>query len=130
MARKGHGWAVTPAFGVLLWIATWVVPGATASAQAPGIGGEKPGAFQACLDGRAKAWIDAKVELVVNEDPDMGAINDASVAQWAAQAIKECGAKGAGADAASELQFMKYMSRWRDHIYMAANEIRRRSRPD
>ena len=130
MARKGHAWAGTPALGVLLWIAAWVVPGAAASAQAPGIGWEKQGAFQACLDGRTKAWIDAKVELVVNEDPDMGAINDASVAQWATQAIKECGVKGAGADAASELQFMKYMSRWRDHIYMAANEIRRRSRPD
>jgi hypothetical protein len=130
MTRKGHGRAVTPAFGVLLWVATSIVPGAVVSAQAPGIGWEKQGTFQACLDGRARAWIAAKVELVVNEDPDMGAINDASVAQWATQAIKECGNKGAGADAASELQFMRYMSRWRDHIDVAANEIRRRSRPD
>jgi hypothetical protein len=130
MTLKGYGWAVAPALGVLLWITACIVPGAAASAQASGIGWEKQGTFQACLDGRAKAWIAAKVELVVNEDPDMGAINDASVAQWAAQAIKECGDKGAGADAASELQFMKYMSRWRDHIDVAANEIRRRSRPD
>jgi len=70
------------------------------------------------------------VELVVNEDPDMGAIDDTAVAEWATQAIKECADKTAGGDPASELRFMKYMSHWRDHIYAAASEIRSRSRPD
>ena len=130
MTRKERGWAATPAIGVLLWITVWIVPGTIDPAQAAGIAWEKQGAFQTCLDGKARAWIGAKVELVVNEDPDMGAIDDAAVAQWATQAIKECGDKSAGADAASELQFMRYMAHWRDHIYTAANEIRRRARPD
>jgi hypothetical protein len=103
---------------------------AAVPASAAGIGWEKPGAFQACLDGKAKAWIGAKVELVVNDDPDMGAINDTAVAQWATDALKECAGKTAAADPGSELAFMKYMARWRDHIYAAADEIRRRNRPD
>lgn len=126
MTRKEHGWAVTAAIGALLWIAA----GADVPAQAAGVGWEKQGAFQACLDGKANAWIGAKVELVVNEDPQMGAIDDAAVAQWATQAIKDCGDKSPEGDQGSELQFMKYMAHWRDHIYTAANEIRRRSRPD
>ena len=130
MTRKERGWAATPAIGILLWSTVWIVPGTIDPAQAAGIAWEKQGAFQKCLDGKARAWIGAKVELVVNEDPDMGAINDAAVAQWATQAIKECGDKIAGADPASELQFMRYMAHWRDHIYTAASEIRRRARPD
>jgi hypothetical protein len=126
MTRKEHGWAVAPAIGVVVWIAA----AGPAPAQAAGISWERPGAFQACLDGKANAWIDAKVELVVNEAPEMGAIDDNAVAQWATQAIKECGDKTAAGDPASELQFMKYMAHWRDHIYAAATEIRRRSRPD
>jgi hypothetical protein len=131
MTRKEHGWAVTSAAGVLLWCTVSIFAGASAPAQAAGIGWEKRGgAFQACLDGKAQAWIGAKVELVVNEDPEMGAIDDAAVAQWATQALKECAVKAAGADAASEQQFRKYMAYWRDHIYAAANEIRSRARPD
>lgn len=118
------------AAGVLLWSNISIFAGASAPAQAAGIGWEKRGgAFQACLDGKAQGWIGAKVELVVNEDPEMGAIDDAAVAQWATQALKECAEKAAG-DAASEQQFMKYMAYWRDHIYAAANEIRSRARPD
>jgi hypothetical protein len=127
VTRNEHGLAATAAIGALLWIVT----GAAAPTLAAGIDWEKQGAFQACLDGKAKAWIGAKVELVVNEDPEMGAIDDAAVAQWATLAIKDCGDKAPGAaDQASELQFMKHMAHWRDHIYAAANEIRRRSRPD
>ena len=130
MTRKEHGWAVASAAGVLLWSNISIFAGASAPAQAAGIGWEKRGgAFQACLDGKAQGWIGAKVELVVNEDPEMGAIDDAAVAQWATQALKECAEKAAG-DAASEQQFMKYMAHWRDHIYAAANEIRSRARPD
>jgi hypothetical protein len=132
MTRKERGWAATSAAGVLLWVAASIVPGGAVPAHAAGgIAWEKHGgAFQACLDDKAKAWIAAKVELVVNEDPDMGAIDDATVAQWATQALKECADKAAGADPASELQFMRHMSRWRDHIYAAASEIRGRARPD
>ncbi len=129
MARREHGWGAASAVGALLWVAAWMVPGGIVPAQGAGIGWEKQGAFQACLDGKAKAWIGAQVELVVNEDPEMGAIDDNAVAHWATQAIKECGEKTA-ADAASELQFMTYMAHWREHIYTGANELRRRARPD
>lgn len=104
--------------------------GEVASAQAAGIGWDNPNAFQACLEAKARAWIGAKVELVVNDDPDMSAIDDTSVAEWATGTLKECGAKATGSDPASELRFMKYMAHWRDHIYTAADEIRRRVRPD
>jgi hypothetical protein len=126
MWRSRRRQALAASAGVLLWAAV----AGTVSAQAAGIGWEKPGAFQACLDGKAKAWIDAKVELVVNDDPDMGAIDDTAVAEWATHALKECAAKARGGDPASELQFMKYMAHWRDHIYKAADEMRRRNRPD
>ena len=126
MSRRFQGWALSAAI-----CAAATIAGAGAGpAQAAGIGWEKQGAFQTCLDAKAKAWIDAKVELVVNDDPDMGAISDTAVAQWATQALKECGEKTAAADPAAEVQFMRYMARWRDHIYAAANEILRRSRPD
>ena len=128
MSRKEHGWAAAPAIGVLLWIAV-------GSPRSPRAGGGhrlgEAGRLPACLDAKAKAWIGAKVELVVNDDPDMGAIDDAAVAR-----VGDAGAEGAArprraaADAASELQFMRYMAHWRDHIYTAAEEIRRRGRPD
>lgn len=119
-------WALASSAGVLAWAAV----AGNAPASAAGIGWEKQGAFQACLDARAKAWIDAKVELVVNDDPDMGAIDDRGVAEWATGALKECATKAPGGDPASERLFMKYMAHWRDHIYKAADEIRRRGRPD
>ncbi|MBO0766065.1 MAG: hypothetical protein J2P50_15960 [Hyphomicrobiaceae bacterium] len=126
MWRSERGWALASSVGVLVWA---VVLGDVPAAAA-GIDWQKPGAFQACLDAKAKAWIDAKVELVVNDDPNMGAIDDAAVAEWATRALRECGAKASGGDPASEQQFMKYMAHWRDHIYKAADEIRRRGRPD
>ena len=126
MRRNAYRWAV-PA-GLLVWAA------AVASdnhAQAAGIAWEKQGAFQTCLDAQAKSWLDAKVELVVNDDPAAGQMDDASVATWAADALKGCATKAAGsADAASEQQFVRYMAHWRDHIFAAADEIRRRGRPD
>jgi hypothetical protein len=129
MTRRERGWAVAPAIAALLWSAASI--GSAVPAQAAGIGWDKKGgAFQACLDDKTKAWLGAKVELVVNDDPDMGAIDDASVAQWAAQTLKECADKAGGADPGSERQFMRHMSQWRDHIHKGANEIRRRTQPD
>ncbi|HEX6000562.1 MAG TPA: hypothetical protein VFZ16_14385 [Hyphomicrobiaceae bacterium] len=124
MTRDACKWVMA---GALMWSA---MTGATA-ANAAGIGWEKQGALQACLDAEIKRWLDARVELVVNEDPTAGDINDAKVAQWATQALKGCTAKAGGAaDASSEQHFMKYMAHWREHIFNAANEIRRRGRPD
>ena len=71
------------------------------------------------------------VELVVNEDPAASEINDAAVAAWTAETLKGCASKaGATADPASEQQFVKHMAYWREHIFKAADEIRRRGQPD
>ena len=126
MRRNAYRWAAVPA-GLLVWTAA--VAG-DSPAQAAGIAWEKQGAFQTCLDAQAKSWLDAKVELVVNDDPAAGQMDDASVATWAADALKGCTTKAGGADAASEQQFVRYMAHWRDHIFAAADEIRRRGRPD
>lgn len=112
----------------MIWAAAVANDGA---AQASGIGWEKRGAFETCLDAEAKAWLQARVELVVNEDPAAGQVDDAGVATWAAGALKSCAGKAGGAaDAGSEQVFMRYMAHWRDHIFKAADEIRRRNRPD
>jgi hypothetical protein len=127
MRRNSYRWAAA-SIGLFVWAAAIANDSV---AQAAGIGWEKQGAFQTCLDAQAKAWLDAKVELVVNDDPNAGAINDAAVATWAVGALKECATKaGATPDPASEQQFVKYMAHWHEHIFKAADEIRRRGRPD
>jgi hypothetical protein len=126
MRRNAYRWAALPT-SLLVWAAA--VAG-DRTAQAAGIAWEKRGTFQTCLDAQAKSWLDAKVELVVNEDPAVSEMNDTAVATWAADAIRGCATKAGSADAASEQQFMRYMAHWRDHIFTAADEIRRRGRPD
>jgi hypothetical protein len=127
MTRNAYRWTAAPVC-LILWAAAAASDGA---AQASGIGWEKPGAFESCLDAEAKSWLQAKVELVVNEDPAASEMNDTAVATWATEALKGCAAKaGSAADAASEQLFMRYMAHWRDHIFQAADEIRRRGRPD
>jgi hypothetical protein len=123
--RKAYGWAASAA-GVFVWIA---ITG-TGAGQAAGIGWQTRGALQICLDAQAQKWIDGRVELVVNEDPAAGAIDDAAVAAWATKALESCAAKAGGADPASERQFMAYMAHWREHIFKGVEEIRKRSRPD
>ena len=126
MTRKAYRWAA-----VQVGLLAWAAAAANGSAAlASGIGWEKQGAFQTCLDAETKTWLQTKVELVVNEDPAASEINDSSVATWATDALKGCATKAGGADAASEQQFMRYMAHWRDHIFKAANEIRHKARPD
>jgi hypothetical protein len=126
MTRNAYRWAAAPV-GLLAWVAAAASGGA---ALASGIGWEKRGAFQACLDAEAKTWLQAKVELVVNEDPAGSDISDSSVAAWATNALKGCATKAGGADAASEQQFMRYMAHWRDHIFKGADAVRRKALPD
>jgi hypothetical protein len=126
MTRNAYRWAAVPAG--LFFLAAAVAN--DSAAQAPGITWEKQGPFQTCLDAEAKTWLQAKVEVVVNEDPAASQMSDTSVATWAADALKSCATKAGGADAASEEQFMRYMAHWRDHIFRAADELRRRGRPD
>ena len=126
MRRNAYRWAAVPA-GLLLWTAITN----DGAAQAAGIGWEKPGTFETCLDAAFTSWLGAKVEIVVNDDPAAAQINDAAVAAWTAQALKGCATKaGAAAAPASEQQFVKYMAQWRVHIFKAADAIRLRGRPD
>jgi hypothetical protein len=111
-------------------VLVWAALAGAALAQAAGIGWETRGALQICLEGKAQGWIAAKVELVVNEDPAAGEVDDKAVATWATQALADCAAKAGKADAASEERFMRYMAHWREHIYKGADEIRKRARPD
>jgi hypothetical protein len=128
MTRNAYRWAAAVPVSLFVWAAATI--GNDGAAQAAGIGWEKQGPFQTCLDGEAKTWLDAKVELVVNDDPAASEMGDASVAAWAADALKSCATKVGGGDAGSEQQFIRYMAHWRDHIFKAADEIRRRGRPD
>jgi hypothetical protein len=89
-----------------------------------------PGAFAACLDRQAKAWIEARAALVLNADPAAGDIDDRAVAAWTAQTLATCRAKANRSDGASEQLFARYMAHWREHIDAAVTEVRRRSPPD
>src|SRR5262245_3292801 len=123
MTRNAYRWAAAVPASLFVWAASLVV-GNAGTAQAAGIQWAKQGPFQTCLDGAAKTWLDAKVELVVNDDPAASEMDDPSVAAWAADALKSCATKAGSGDAASEQQFMRYMAHWRDHIFKAADEIR------
>jgi len=103
-----------------------VAPGSAIGAQVA----ERAGAFQTCLDARFQKWVNARAELVVNEDPRAADIDDAVVAKWAAEALGGCRAQVGGADQAVEQNFAKHMSRWREHVYELVRSIQERSRPD
>ena len=69
-------------------------------------------------------------ELIVNEEPKAGDIDDASVAKWAADTLTACRVQAGGGDEASEARFTKHMAQWRQHIYDRVQSIRERIRPD
>jgi len=108
----------------LLWIA------AAGPEAAAGVAWETSGAFETYLEARAKSWIDAKVELVVSDDPAASNLDDLGVAKWTMQALKGCEAQAGRTNSTSEQLFVKYMVHWREHIDAAAEEVRRRLRPD
>jgi hypothetical protein len=91
---------------------------------------ERAGPFQACLEGRFEKWVQSWAELAANEDPRVGNIDDAAVAQWTTHAIDACRAQAGGGDAESEARFGKHMARWRSHIYDLAQSIKQRAGPD
>jgi len=107
----------------------WVVAGCGA-VRAAGIEWDKRGAFEDCLDAQAKGWVRARAELVLNEDPAAGDIDDPAVAAWAAQALSTCETKAGQGNRASEQVFARYMAHWRVHVDAAVTEVRRRSSPD
>lgn len=86
--------------------------------------------LQMCLDSQFETWVNARAELVVNEDPSAGDIDDASVARWAVETMTACRAQAGGPDQAAEAQFTKRAARWHQHIYDRVQSIRELTRPD
>jgi hypothetical protein len=91
---------------------------------------EQAGPFQACLEQSFEKWVQARAELVLNEDPQAGDIDDVAVAQWTVQTVQACRARAGGGDEESAERFAKHMARWRAHIYDLVQSIRQRVRPD
>jgi hypothetical protein len=98
--------------------------------RAKGIDWNAPGAFAACLDAEAKAWIEARAELVLNDDAAAGQVDDAAVAAWALRTLSACEAKARRRDREAEQLFVRYMAHWHEHIDAAVAAARRRSPPD
>jgi hypothetical protein len=88
------------------------------------------GALESCLQTSVGKWVQAQAELQVNEDPAASKIDDAEVAAWTNAALDSCRKQvGTGSKAAEEV-FMRYMTRWRDHVFDLASSIRRRGQSD
>ena len=119
---RWHGALLT--FAVLLAVAA-----GPPAAQAAPIW-ERAGPFQACLEGRFEKWVGARAELVVNDDPSAGQIDDAAVAQWTTETLGACRAQSGGGDPESEARFTKHMAHWHQHIYDLAQSIRQKAGPD
>lgn len=91
---------------------------------------ETKGAFEVCLEGTADAWLRVQAELLVNDDPAAGQLDDQAVAGWTVQALAQC-KTGAGTEVpASTERFAKYMAQWRQHIYDLAAGIRQKGGAD
>ena len=114
--------------GVLLTCAAFLTAMAGSATGAPIW--ERAGPFQACLEGRFETWVNARVELIVNEEPKAGDIDDTSVATWAVETLAACRIQAGGGDEASEARFTKHMAQWHQHIYDRVQSIRERVRPD
>lgn len=113
--------------GVMLgWAAVLAV---MASANASSIA-ERAVPLQACLEGRFETWVNGRAELVVNEDPKAGDVDDAAVAAWMLATVGSCRAQAGGGDQGVEARFTKRVAQWRQHIYDRAQNIRELARPD
>jgi hypothetical protein len=91
---------------------------------------DKKGAYEACLEGNLDAWLKAQAELLVNEDPAAGKLDEQAVAAWAAQVLARCKASAGSEVAESTDRFAKYVARWRQHIYDLAADIRQKGGSD
>lgn len=111
---------------MLGWAAVLAV---MASANASSIA-ERAVPFQACLEGRFETWVNGRAELVVNEDPKAGDVDDAAVAAWTLETMGACRAQAGGGDKDAEARFTKRVAQWRQHIYDRAQSIRELARPD
>lgn len=100
------------------------------AARAAPITWERQGTFEACLETSLNEWLQRQAELVINEDPAAGRVDDAAVASWTADTLALCRARAGNADAGSENRFTSHMVRWRNHIYDLASSIRQKGMSD
>lgn len=110
---------------VLVVSASWFV-----SAKAVPIAWDRKGAFEACLENRLEAWLAKQAELQVAEDPAVANLDDAAVAAWTIETLKQCRATSPAADQASEDKFTKHVAQWRRHIYDLAADLRKKGQSD
>jgi hypothetical protein len=117
-----------------LWIAAAVsaatVVGASLAEAAGITWGDRPGVFERCLEARMDAWINARVALIVNEDPSAGDVDDLDVALWAVTALQGCEEQAGHGNQTSEGRFARHMAHWREHIYSITQAVRSRTGTD
>jgi hypothetical protein len=118
-----------PRGGAVSVCVAFLVAALAASAHAASVS-DRSAPFQTCLDGQLEKWVKARAELVVNEDPKAGDIDDAVVATWAIATLDACRAQAGGGDQATEAAFTKRVAHWREHIYERVQSIRELARPD
>ncbi len=114
-----------PAHVVFVFIFTLLAASANASSIA-----ERAAPFRICLDRQLEKWVNARVELVVNEDPKAGDIDDAAVAKWAVGVLEACRLQVGSGEKGAEAAFTKRVAQWRQHIYDRVQGIRELARPD
>jgi hypothetical protein len=91
---------------------------------------ERRGTFETCLENRLNDWVKAKAELVINEDPSAGDLDDIDVAMWAVAVLQDCESQAGHGSQASEYKFSQHMAHWREHIHNVAQTVRQRVRAD
>ena len=100
------------------------------AASAASLKWERRGTFETCLEDRLNGWIKAKAELVINEDPAAGDLDDIDVAMWAVAALQDCEVQAGHGNQTSEYRFSRHMAHWREHIHSVAQTVRQRVRAD
>lgn len=99
-------------------------------AAASSIDFRRDGPYELCVDEAYLDWVQERAELVVNEDPRAGNIDDAAVAAWTVQTMERCRKSAGPAGPGTDDIFGRHMARWRQHIYDLATNIRRRGQSD
>ena len=118
-----RGWHVP-----LLTVAAVIALAQGALAYAP-VGWDQKGPFETCLQEAMEDWIRARAEQLANEDFSTP-LNDSVAARWGVQIISQCKASVGSAHPNSEERFMRYLTRWHQHVFDAAMEIKRKGQSD
>lgn len=100
------------------------------AARADMITWERAGQFETCLDQEVNSWINSKAELVINDDPAAGDLDDIDVALWAVTALQGCEQQAGRGNQTSENRFSRHMAHWREHIHTVAQAVRSRGGSD